>query len=158
MLKLRFSPKLAFLPLLALLVLGTAGCGNLNKVKDAQTIANMRTVREAVDAYAKAHNGSYPTSIDDDFKSYFPGGGADGKTPAKEGIENPYNCKREFPTMGSVSDPDAVRSGKEEPQIWSGQIQYSSLGSGSGYVILGGGVDGKPIKESETQVCVLSNK
>lgn len=158
MLNVRFSLKLAFLPLMALMVLGTAGCGNLNKVKDAQVIANMRTVREAVDAYAKAHSGSYPTSIDDDFKSYFPGGGSDGKTPAKEGIENPYNGKREFPNMGSVTDPDAVRTGKEEPKIWSGQIEYSSLGSGSGYVILGGGVDGKPIKESETQVCVLSNR
>lgn len=158
MLNLRLSPILAFLPLLALLILGTAGCGNLNKVKDAQVIANMRTVREAIDAYAKAHSGSYPTSIDDDFKSYFPGGGEDGKTPAKEGIENPYNGKREFPNLGSVSDPEAIRTEKEVPKIWSGQIEYSPLGSGSGYCLLAGGVDGKPIRESETSVYVLSNK
>lgn len=158
MLRLRFLPQLAFLPVLTLVVFGTAGCANLNKVKDAQVIANMRTVRQAVEDYSKAHGGSYPTSIDDDFKSYFPGGGADGATPAKDGIENPYNCKREFPSMGSVTDPEAVRSGKEAPHIWSGQIEYSSLGGGTGYCILAGGVDGKPIKESETSVYVLSNR
>ncbi len=53
---------------------------------------NMRIAQIAAEAYKK-DLGKYPEKVNNGYLSYFPGGGADGTTPAPEGPINPFTKK-----------------------------------------------------------------
>lgn len=80
-------------------------------VKESKVKENMRIAQIAAESYAADHDGTYPSEVDDAFKSYFPGGSCDGKTPALQAPRNPFSGKTEFPVLGSMTyDPAATRS------------------------------------------------
>lgn len=145
--------------LLSLTLLATtaiSGCGNLEKAKNGMIISNMRTVQVAAQEYAAANGGRYPSDIDDAFKSYLPGGGKDGKTPAPNGMENPFNSQKEWPVMGSISDVQSVRNAAP-PALDKGKIEYSVFDGG--FAVIGGGGDNKAVPgDSPDTTLVMSNK
>ena len=126
-----------------------------DKARAAAVKANMRTVQIAAESYSTDNGGAYPKAIDDQFKSYFPGGGSDGKTPAPDGLSNPFDNKKEWPTMGTITDLKAAR---EKPvSIPAGTIQYSLLPSGDSYAIIGGAKGDQEVSTDDGKPVVFSN-
>jgi hypothetical protein len=126
------------------------------EANNAQTKHNMEVVQLAAETYDKAQ-GHYPTAIDDAFKSYFVGGGNDGKTPAPKGFENPFSKKDEWPEMGNITSVKEARNGRIM-EIRSGSIQYSPIDGGKAYAIVGGDGDGMQLLGDNLQCLVMSNK
>lgn len=126
--------------------------------RDQELRENMQRVQMAAEHYASNHGSDhYPTVLDDEFKSYFPGG-VEGKRPAPVGPVNVYTGVNEFPTFVSVPSVSAIRMGGRFP-IAAGKINYAPLDNGSGYAIMGGAGDGQSLMDDKRpeQVLVLSN-
>ena len=108
---------------------------------DSDVRTAMQRVQWAVEHFAADHGSDvYPSKIDDDFKSYMPGG-QDGTRPAPVGPVNVFSGKNEFPKLGEIKDVHAFRHGARidcEP----GQIFYCQLEGGKSYAIYGGAADG----------------
>ncbi|MBA4049551.1 MAG: hypothetical protein C0464_00935 [Cyanobacteria bacterium DS2.008] len=130
------------------------------KANEQITRTSMHITQVALETYAADHNNTYPAEIDDALKSYYPGGEADGKTPASQGPLNPYSKKPEFPVMvGYMSTPTAVRSLPPESTGASpGQVVYIPLDNHRSYALLGTTGDGKAIDGTLPKTTlVLSN-
>lgn len=120
--------------------------------------ANMRIAQIAAEAYKK-DLGKYPEKVDSAYLSYFPGGGADGATPAPEGPINPFTKKPEFPVDGQFPDPavNAMRYSKAElTGAQPGTVVYSF--KPQSYAILGTGKNGFAIPgPTRDSTLILSN-
>lgn len=126
--------------------------GSLNgrdkRLKDLCVKASMRTTQIAAEAY-KADYKRYPTSLDVRFKSYFPGGGSDGKT-VPEAPKNFLTGKREWPV--AVAPGVTV---KPSP----GQPIYTATPDGRRYSIYGFDQKGKYLIDEKTgKTLVLTNQ
>ena len=106
--------------------------GSLKRARDSTVLSSMRTVQIAVESY-RTDNGRFPTKLDTSFKSYFPGGGCDGKTVG-EAPRNFFTKKREWP---SISAPGV--SVRPSP----GLVAYVVAGNGKSYSIYGFDESGK---------------
>lgn len=118
----------------------------------------MRTVQVAAEKYAANHGGKqYPTTIDDQFKTYFPGG-LEGARPAPVGPPNPFSGENEFPKLAARADVEGMRRGTRF-ELKAGVIEYSPINNGQGYAIVGGAHDGKALMDEHNpdQVLVFSN-
>lgn len=130
------------------------------KANEQITKTSMHIAQVAIESFAADHNNIYPAEIDDAVKSYYPGGAADGVTPANQGPLNPYNKQREFPVkVGYVSTPTVVRSlPPEGTGASAGQIVYIPLNENRGYALLGTTGSGKAIAgDVPKTTLVLSN-
>ncbi len=124
-------------------------------IKDEAVRANMRTVQLAAESYAIEHDGLFPKAIDNDFKSFMPGG--EYSKAAADGPANPFTTKKEWPAVGTITDVKAARSAAP-PALEMGKIEYSCIDNGKGYAIIGGGHDGKALPgKGEDKTLVLSN-
>lgn len=112
--------------------------GNQNDAREQAVIANMRTLRLAVNAYSYKHGNKFPTSVDGEFKECFPKGSADGA------LFNPYSKKHEWPTLGTVRNVAEERKSAPRP-LEPGVVEYSPVDGGKSYAIRGGGTGGKAI-------------
>lgn len=127
--------------------------------RDNRLRVNMRMVQVAAEHYAADHDGvRYPNTIDNDFKTYFPGG-SDGNRAAFVGPVNPFSGVNEFPSLGSEADVQAIRGGGKL-RLAPGEIRYTPLEAGAAYVIVGGSHDGKPLtdRHNPDQILILSNR
>lgn len=163
------TKKQSLRPILQTLVLCAsiflAACGQEDSSKISEDADRDQDVREAMkriqlaaEHYAADHGtDKYPISIDDEFKSYFPGG-QEGSVPAPVGPVNVFTGVNEFPFLGNVKDVHSVRFGPRF-SIKRGTIQYCPLNSGKGYAIIGGAHDDKPMMDilNPGQVLVFSN-
>jgi len=147
--------KAASLVIGALLMSGAlTGCGG-GKVAEtydgrAKTIgvrANMVVVQEAAEKYFKDHTYMYPVTLDDDFKSYFPGGDSAAKKPGKPPI-NPFTGEAEWPVVGTITDLAQARSATP-PAMKKGQLEYSAIDGGKNYGIRGGADTEKAIHSED---------
>ena len=130
------------------------------KANEQTTKTSMHIAQVALETYAADHNNTYPAEIDDALKSYYPGGQADGKTPASQGPLNPYSKTEEFPVMaGYISTPTAVRSLPPEGTGASpGQVVYIPLNNHRSYALLGTTSSGKAVAgDLPKTTLVLSN-
>ncbi len=130
------------------------------KANEQTTKTSMHIAQVALESYAADHSNMYPAEIDDAMKSYYPGGEADGKTPASQGPLNPYSKNREFPVMvGYISTPTVVRSlPPEGTGAAAGQVVYIPLNNNRSYALLGTTGDGKAIAgDLPKATLVLSN-
>lgn len=125
-------------------------------IKDEAVKANMRTVQLAAESYAIEHDGLFPKLIDNDFKSFMPGG--EHLKAAADGPANPFTTKKEWPAVGTITDVKAAREAAP-PKLEMGKIEYSCIDNGKAYAIIGGGHDGKalPGKDEKNKTLVLSN-
>lgn len=127
--------------------------------KESELKESMQRIQMGVEHYAADHGSDkYPTELNNEFKSYLPGG-VEGSEPAAFGTINPFTGKNEFITVNtSLKDVHAARFG---PRIAlkPGEILYCPVNGGSGYLIVGGGIDGKAIPDDKNpgQLLVLSN-
>lgn len=129
--------------------------GAQNKAREASVKANMRTAQIAAESYATDHNGMYPTEINRDFESYFPGGPGSGPI-------NPFDAKAEWPVIGHVTDVAASRQDRASV-LSAGEVEYSPIYSAdrkpTSYAIRGGGLAGRVIGgTSPDSALVLSNQ
>lgn len=110
-----------------------------SKEKNDKVLVNLHMAQIAIESYAADHGNLYPATIDDAVKSYYPGGAADGVTPASQGTVNPYSKRPEFPVLGTlIATPTAVRS--NEPAATGGepgQIVYIPQDNNRTYAMLG---------------------
>lgn len=124
--------------------------GAQDKAREASVKANMRTAQIAAETFATDQGGTYPPTVADAYKSYFPGGGSDGSTiGTAKGPVNPFTNGNEFPIAGSVSDIQAARSAAPGNVGTPGQVEYSPIGTPSPnvpqYAIRGAGKTGKAL-------------
>lgn len=119
---------------------------NGSENKDLEVRRNMERLQNAVEAYAKDHEGKYPVQLDQTFKSYIykacdvkPEGNTDNGP-----LVNPFNGKHEWPYAGMVEDVLQARAAYPEA-VEIGVVQYSSIGDGHSYAITGGGSHGKQL-------------
>lgn len=118
----------------------------------------MQRVQIGAEHYAADHGtDKYPTQMDDEFKSYLPGG-REGLLPAPLGVANVFTGANEFPKIGSYKDIHALRFGPRF-DIKPGEISYSPIENGKGYIIVAGAADGKALLDdlNPGQVLVFSN-
>lgn len=127
------------------------------KAKDAAVKSNMYTVQMAAEAYAADHSGTYPTTIDDKFKSYFPGGDGEKGTKVGRMPVNPFTAEGEWPANGNIKDVEAASNGAP-PALKPGEIQYNSLKDATSYAIIGSGRNGKAFTTGEGKTIVLTAK
>lgn len=141
--------------------------GAQDKAREASVKGNMRTAQIAAEAYAVDNGGSYPPQASDNgYKSYFPGGGSDGVTPAPAGPVNPFTNIAEFPIAGpSVLTPASTRNAAPTSTTVgsAGQIGYSPITNNSGgvtsYAIMGAGKVGSALGgTAKNTTLVLSNQ
>lgn len=141
--------------------------GAQDKAREASVKGNMRTAQIASEAYAVDNGGSYPPQASDTgYKSYFPGGGSDGITPAPTGPVNPFTNIAEFPISGpSITTPNSTRN--TTPSSTSvgtaGQVGYSPITNTSGgvtsYAVMGAGKTGTALGgTAKNTTLVLSNQ
>lgn len=126
--------------------------------RDREVRECMQRVQVATEHYAAAHGSdSYPQSVDNEFKSFFPGG-EEGKKPAPIGPVNVYSGINEFPQPGNIPSVSLARNG-QRISIAPGKILYCPLSTGKAYAILGGAGDGLALMDEKHpgQVLVLSN-
>lgn len=126
-------------------------------MRENEVRENMRRTQLAAEHYAGDHGfDRYPIQIDDDFKTYFPGG-REGAVPSPIGLVNVFTGANCFPTLGKLKDLHSVRYGKRFA-IQPGEVIYSPL-DGKGYLIVGGAADGKVLEDDKNpgQVLVFSN-
>lgn len=122
--------------------------GAQDKAREASVKANMRTAQIAAEAYATDNGGSYPTAVDNAYKSYYPGGGSDGTTAAATGPVNPFSNTGEFPDGTTMPDtPQNMRKvgGTAPPGGTAGQVKYLSATTPTTYAITGCGKGGTPL-------------
>lgn len=108
--------------------------------------ANMQLVQKAAELYAVDHAGQYPRKIDNEFKKFFPGGSGeqlDGMSTLGAAPINPFNRKREWPSVGRLTDIIEIRKLGQIPII-KGRIEYCVVQNG-GYAIIGGGHKNKAV-------------
>jgi hypothetical protein len=147
--------------------IGLSGCSAekfveaQNKAREASMKANMRTVQIAAESYATDNGGKYPSEVDTNFKSYFPGGSSGGSAPtAGKAPINPYDLQTEWPVIGHVTDVAASRKDRSV-SLEKGAIEYSPIGGppATSYAIRGGGDDGKVVAARDpSSALVLSNQ
>jgi type II secretory pathway pseudopilin PulG len=137
--------------------------GAQDKARNASVKANMRTAQIVAECYATDHNGLYPTEINNDFKSYYPGGsnGGSSATPGNASV-NPYDAKAEWPVIGHVKDVAASRQ-DTSAVLSEGEVEYSPIFTGkhqpTSYAIRGGGIGGRVIGgTTPDSALVLSNQ
>ncbi len=118
-----------------------------SKEKNDKVLVNMHIAQIAVESYAADHGNMYPAAIDDALKSYYPGGNADGLTPASQGTMNPYSKRPEFPVLGTlIATPTAVRTNEPAPTGGEpGQIVYIPLDNNHTYAMLGTAGSGRAL-------------
>ena len=111
--------------------------------KNLAVKANMLRVQEAAENYFSDHTYMYPPELNDDFKSYFPGGDPASHKPGSP-LTNPFTGQPEWPTIGTIQDLKTARAGlpKAMPK---GAIEYSPINCGKSYAIRGGGFDDKEV-------------
>lgn len=146
--------------------------GAQDKAREASVKANMRTAQIAVETFATDAAGTYPGSVTDGYKSYFPGGGADGATVGTAtGPVNPFTNAAEFPVGGSVSNVQTARAATGDSVSGGkpGTVEYSAIGAttategaaatnASSYAIRGAGKTGKALGGTAAgTTLVLSN-
>ncbi|HMP52752.1 MAG TPA: type II secretion system protein [Candidatus Melainabacteria bacterium] len=136
--------------------------GAQDKAREASVKANMRTAQISAESYATDYAGYYPPSVDQDYKSYFPGGSSDGVTVGNAPV-NPFTNNPEWPVSGSISNVASTRSSIPGGVGSMGQIEYSPIGSGGGsptaYAIRGAGKNGNALRGSAPNTTlVLSNQ
>jgi type II secretory pathway pseudopilin PulG len=140
--------------------------GVQDKARNASVKANMRTAQIVAESYATDHNGLYPTEINGDFESYYPGGsnGGSSREPGTAGRApvNPYDGKAEWPVIGHVKDVSASRQ-DVSAVLSEGEVEYSPIYTGkhqpTSYAIRGGGKGGRVIAgTSPDSAFVLSNQ
>ncbi len=154
----KLNSKMSSCMALAAFVFAVTGCGgSMDYNERAKTIgvkANMKVVQEAAEKYFKDHTYMYPTAIDDDFKSYFPGGDPVAKKPGKAPL-NPFNGTGEWPIIGTLTNVEEAR--KVAPDaLAKGVIEYSPIDGGKSYGIRGGAESGKAIQgESASNLSTL---
>jgi hypothetical protein len=131
-----------------------------DKPRDNIVRQNMRTMQSAVERYAAEHGGNtYPSEINQELKTYFPGG-VEGRRESPVGPINPFSAQNEFPTVASVvKDVEQTRNGKRF-EVPAGKVYYCLLDNGQSYAIVGGAHDGKVLMDENNpdQVLVFSNK
>lgn len=132
--------------------------------KEAEVKVNMRIAQVAAESYAADHDGHFPGIVDDAFKSYFPGGSCDNKTPAPEPPKNPFTGQREFPALGSLTyDSAATRThAPDHTGAGPGQVVYvpqqDDAKLNRAYAILGTGGFGLAIAgENPASTTVYTN-
>ena len=143
--------------------------GAQDKAREASVKANMRTAQIAAETYATDKAGIYPpTSTDDNYKTYFPGGSSDGVTPGNP-PPKPFNNQGEWPIDGN-SDADISKERAKDPLSLgigvAGNVAYTPLKTGSGtttdfnsYAIEGAGKSGKALVGTKAKTTlVLSNQ
>lgn len=128
-------------------VFAVTGCGgNMDYNEKAKTIGvkvNMKTVQTAAENYFKDHTYMYPTAIDDDFKSYFPGGDSVAKKPGTAPL-NPFTGTGEWPILGTLANVEEARKATPDALV-KGVIEYSPIDGGKNYGIRGGSETSKAI-------------
>ena len=103
--------------------------GSQDKSREATVKNNMRVAQIAAEGFAAEKGGLYPSLIDDQYFSFFPGGPGDGKTlGGAHGPENPYTHKFEWPIAGTLTDVQVARSSAPTNVGSAGQIEYSPIG------------------------------
>ncbi len=121
--------------------------GSGKRLNDMSVKGSMRTMQIAANAYKENYK-RYPTSLDVRFKSYFPGGGSDGKTVPKPPM-NFITHQRQWPIAASPGI-----SVKPSP----GQIIYIATPDGRKYSIYGFDQTGKYLIDQTTgKTLVLTN-
>lgn len=144
------------------------GCGQDNELPperaaefDKQVRENMRTAQVAAEHHAADHGSiNYPTSIDDMYKTYFPGGEG-GRHPAPVGPVNPFTGENEFPFIGPANSKSAEELRRMKRfEVQRGRIVYIPLAGGKGYAIIGGAHDDKILVDdlNEESNLVYSNE
>lgn len=141
---------------------------------EAQVKANMKFVLQAAQTYANDHDGKYPFSIDQfkvqikeiqppkdsEIKATVDYEGEGLPNPFKMKYDNPFNGKitvvSEWPKLGSITDVNKTR--EEAPKaVEPGTIEYNASSDRTWFAIVGGGEDGKAIKDKAGKTLVLSN-
>jgi hypothetical protein len=146
--------------------IGLTGCAQLSDThreyaqRRAQGMilrSNMRSVQLAAMAYYNDH-AHYPLAVDDQFKSYFPGG-TPGKAATKQPFLNPYTSEIQWPLLGNRMDLQSLKS-TAPPDLSPGIIEYSVFDSGKHFAIMGGDITGKSVAsiEEPSKPLVLSDQ
>jgi hypothetical protein len=150
----RISNKSSWLGGALVVMLAVTGCnrGNVAETYNerAKTIgvkANMKVVQAAAENYFKDHTYMYPTTLDDDFKSYFPGGDSVAKKPGKPPI-NPFTGLGEWPVVGAMTDLAKARL-DTPTDMEKGKLEYNAIDNGKNYGIRGGSEASKAITSED---------
>lgn len=117
-----------------------------DKARAASIIKNMRIAQVAAEAFAVDNARMYPTFVDEAYKSYFPGGGANGFLPPPAGFINPISNAPEFPMPAVVPNIQITRA--SPPAITGGlpgQVMYAPQTPPTSYAVLGTGLDGRAL-------------
>jgi hypothetical protein len=128
-------------------------------IREQRVRQNMREVQVAAEHYASDHgHNQYPVAMDDSFKTYFPGGSPN--NPSVVGVANPFTGSNEFPLIGHRTSVEETRKSKPFKVGGIGQVEYSALGNGDGYIIVGTDHAGLCLMDpvNPGQVLVLTNQ
>jgi len=137
--------------------------GAQDKAREASVKANMRTAQISAESFATDAGGTYPDSVSDAYKGYFPGGPSDGQSAgsAKAPV-NPFTNTNEWPIAGSITDVQATRNAAPTNVGSAGQIEYSQIasnGSTTAYAIRGARKNGLGLGgNAPNTTLVLSNQ
>lgn len=137
--------------------------GAQDKAREASVKANMRTAQIAAEVAATDAAGVYPETMDDNFKSYFPGGKSNGDVGTAKGPVNPFNNQNEFPSVAAGVTDVSVERNKVPGSLGvaPGQIVYSPIPSTgpTAYAIRGAGKNGNALGGlTAGSTLVLSNQ
>lgn len=116
--------------------------GAQDKAREASVKANMRTAQIAAEAFATDNAGNYPSSVANEYLSYFPGGGSDnGTTPATTGAVNPFDGDNHFPEPGTLGSTTPMKLRKDGGLTgsYAGEVRYLSASPATTYAIVGFG-------------------
>ncbi len=104
----------------------------------------MRALQVAVEEYARHHGSKYPAKVEQLQKGYLDKFGSR--------FTNPFTKKEEWPQLASNEETP------QETVIGKGRVFYRPVENGDGYVIFGGGFDGKPIVDEKGVPLVLRSE
>jgi hypothetical protein len=128
--------------------------------RDRTVRQNMRATQLAAEHFAADHGGNlYPSEVNEEFRTYFPGG-VDGRREAPVGPINAFTGTNEFPTMSTaIKKVEETRHGKRF-EIPAGAIWYCALDGGQSYAIVGGAHDNRVLMDENnpSEVLVFSNR
>lgn len=151
----RLLNHLLMLLIVVLTGIALCGCSQLNDThreyaqRRAQSMilrSNMRNLQLAVMGYFNTHK-KYPLQVDDEFKSYFPGG-KPGKVATREPFLNPFTGEAQWPKLGTRPNLQALKDGPP-PEISPGVVEYNVFDGGLHYAIIGGDSNGKAVTSVE---------
>jgi len=142
--------------------------GAQDKAREASVKANMRTTQIAAETYATDKAGSYPpSSTDDEWKTYFPGGTSDGVTKGNA-PPNPFTAQAEWPITGSAGTDIAAERAKDPDGLTigsAGNVAYTALKTSAtadgfnSYAVQGARKNGKALVGTKQKTTlVLSNQ